>query len=172
MDNVYVVSLFFRVSHLILVDPWGFPEKPQPQQESSSGQVSEAKRPGPPQWVITVASVLSYFNPLAIVRLAGPWGESHAKHANSCNICKFNLSFLTGLNGSKWVFYFPQLIMVTFSVQVQDWWTDSGRISEGSLRIFLTITLLLTTSITVMHKHPGNVNTSTTVVLSNSTRGQ
>lgn len=78
-----IMSLFLRVSHLILVDPWGFPEKPQPQQDGSSGQLSEVKRPGPPRWVRAAASVLSFFNPLAIVRLAGPWGETqpelHAK---------------------------------------------------------------------------------------------
>lgn len=71
-----MVPLFLRVSHLILVDPWGFPEKTQPQQADSASQVSEVKRPGPPRWVKAVASVLSFFNPLAIIRLAGPWGEA------------------------------------------------------------------------------------------------
>ncbi|MCI4390946.1 hypothetical protein PGIGA_G00128580 [Pangasianodon gigas] len=70
----YSIQYPERVSHLILVDPWGFPEKPQPQQEGSSGQVSEVKRPRPPRWVKAVVSVLSFFNPLAIIRLAGPWG--------------------------------------------------------------------------------------------------
>ncbi|XP_017351708.1 (Lyso)-N-acylphosphatidylethanolamine lipase [Ictalurus punctatus] len=70
----YSIQYPERVSHLILVDPWGFPEKPQPQQDGSSGQLSEVKRPGPPRWVRAAASVLSFFNPLAIVRLAGPWG--------------------------------------------------------------------------------------------------
>lgn len=83
-----MVSLVLRVSHLILVDPWGFPEKPQPQQEGSSGQVSQVKRPGPPRWVKAVASVLSFFNPLAIIRLAGPWGETqrdlHARFTCTC----------------------------------------------------------------------------------------
>lgn len=72
-------TLFLRVSHLILVDPWGFPEKPQPHQEGSSGQSSEVKRPGPPRWVKAAASVLSYFNPLAIIRFAGPWGETQTE---------------------------------------------------------------------------------------------
>ncbi|TSP09058.1 Protein ABHD4 [Bagarius yarrelli] len=68
----YSIQYPERVSHLILVDPWGFPEKPQPHQDNTSG--SEVKRPGPPRWVKAVASVLSYFNPLAVIRLAGPWG--------------------------------------------------------------------------------------------------
>lgn len=106
MTDVYVVSLLFRVSHLILVDPWGFPEKSQPQQESASGQVSEVKRPGPPHWVKAAATVLSYFNPLAIIRLAGPWGEAQSKqHANSSSVPSL-------------VF---QLTIMTFSIQVQDW---------------------------------------------------
>ncbi|XP_076847379.1 (Lyso)-N-acylphosphatidylethanolamine lipase isoform X2 [Brachyhypopomus gauderio] len=62
-----------RVAHLILVDPWGFPERAQPPSEGSS-QSLEVKRPGPPRWVKAVASVFSLFNPLAIIRAAGPWG--------------------------------------------------------------------------------------------------
>uniref|UniRef100_A0A4W4H4N3 Abhydrolase domain containing 4, N-acyl phospholipase B n=1 Tax=Electrophorus electricus TaxID=8005 RepID=A0A4W4H4N3_ELEEL len=63
-----------RVAHLILVDPWGFPERPQPHTERSLSQGLEAKRPGPPRWVKAVASIFSLFNPLAIIRAAGPWG--------------------------------------------------------------------------------------------------
>ncbi|KAF5892806.1 protein ABHD4-like, partial [Clarias magur] len=70
----YSIQYPERVDHLILVDPWGFPEKPQPQQEDSSSQASEVKRPVPPRWAKAVASVLSYFNPLAVIRLAGPLG--------------------------------------------------------------------------------------------------
>ncbi|XP_060762343.1 (Lyso)-N-acylphosphatidylethanolamine lipase-like isoform X2 [Neoarius graeffei] len=70
----YSIQYPERVRHLILVDPWGFPEKPQPQQEGSSAQVPGIKRPGVPHWVKAVASVWSLFNPLAIIRLAGPWG--------------------------------------------------------------------------------------------------
>lgn len=77
--TIGLCTLFLRVSHLILVDPWGFPEKPQPHQEGSLGQSSEVKRPGPPRWVKAAASVLSYFNPLAIIRFAGPWGETQTE---------------------------------------------------------------------------------------------
>lgn len=72
----YAIQYPSRVSHLILVDPWGFPERPQPEGESQGvqGQGSEVKRPGPPRWVKAAASVLSLFNPLAVIRAAGPWG--------------------------------------------------------------------------------------------------
>ncbi|XP_028988314.1 (Lyso)-N-acylphosphatidylethanolamine lipase isoform X2 [Betta splendens] len=62
-----------RVSHLILVDPWGFPERLQTNTEA--GQRTEVvKRPTLPRWVKAVAAVVSLFNPLAVIRAAGPWG--------------------------------------------------------------------------------------------------
>ncbi|XP_022534621.2 (Lyso)-N-acylphosphatidylethanolamine lipase isoform X2 [Astyanax mexicanus] len=70
----YSIQYPERVSHLILVDPWGFPERPQPQPEESSSQDLEVKRPGPPRWVKALLPVVSLFNPLAIIRAAGPWG--------------------------------------------------------------------------------------------------
>ena len=68
---------FVRVSHLILVDPWGLPERAQPEEQSQAGQGTEVKRPAPPRWVKAVASVFSLFNPLAVIRAAGPWGERY-----------------------------------------------------------------------------------------------
>ncbi|XP_062338084.1 (Lyso)-N-acylphosphatidylethanolamine lipase isoform X2 [Osmerus eperlanus] len=70
----YALQYPSRVSHLILVDPWGLPERPQPEEQSQAGQGSEVKRPAPPRWVKAVASVFSLFNPLAVIRAAGPWG--------------------------------------------------------------------------------------------------
>lgn len=53
------------VAHLVLVDPWGFPEKP-------------VDAPGLPVripfWLRTAAAVMRPFNPLATIRMAGPWG--------------------------------------------------------------------------------------------------
>uniref|UniRef100_A0A1A7WSI9 (Lyso)-N-acylphosphatidylethanolamine lipase n=1 Tax=Iconisemion striatum TaxID=60296 RepID=A0A1A7WSI9_9TELE len=69
----YAIQHPSRVSHLILVDPWGFPERLKPQtQESQSEEV--VKRPSPPRWVKALASIVSLFNPLAVIRAAGPWG--------------------------------------------------------------------------------------------------
>ncbi|XP_028283272.1 (Lyso)-N-acylphosphatidylethanolamine lipase isoform X2 [Parambassis ranga] len=69
----YAIQYPSRVSHLILVDPWGFPERPKPQIQE--GQRSEVvKRPSPPRWVKAIAAIVSLFNPLAVIRAAGPWG--------------------------------------------------------------------------------------------------
>ncbi|KAK5859696.1 hypothetical protein PBY51_021229 [Eleginops maclovinus] len=69
----YAMQYPTRVSHLILVDPWGFPERPQPQtQEGHGSEVN--KRPPLPRWVKAIAAVVSLFNPLAVIRAAGPWG--------------------------------------------------------------------------------------------------
>uniref|UniRef100_A0A1A8MV97 (Lyso)-N-acylphosphatidylethanolamine lipase n=1 Tax=Nothobranchius pienaari TaxID=704102 RepID=A0A1A8MV97_9TELE len=69
----YAIQHPSRVAHLILVDPWGFPERPQSQ--THEGQSEEVvKRVRPPRWVRAIASIVSLFNPLAVVRAAGPWG--------------------------------------------------------------------------------------------------
>ncbi|XP_064640660.1 (Lyso)-N-acylphosphatidylethanolamine lipase-like isoform X2 [Lineus longissimus] len=52
------------VKHLILVDPWGFPERVQDPERLYRI----------PIWARTVAALLQPFNPLAVVRFAGPWG--------------------------------------------------------------------------------------------------
>ena len=63
-----------RVRHLVLNDPWGFPEKPD-----------EEGRPSPPErfrskkipffFVTAAASFMTRFNPLSPLRIAGPFGE-------------------------------------------------------------------------------------------------
>lgn len=63
------------MSHLVLVDPWGFPERPKVQAEQDQG-AEVPKKPGPPRVVKALAAVVSLFNPLAVIRAAGPWGES------------------------------------------------------------------------------------------------
>ncbi|XP_048883009.1 1-acylglycerol-3-phosphate O-acyltransferase ABHD5 isoform X1 [Brienomyrus brachyistius] len=55
-----------RVKHLILVEPWGFPERPEP---------AEQDRPIP-VWIRALGAMLSPFNPLAGLRLAGPLGPT------------------------------------------------------------------------------------------------
>ena len=61
----YTLAYPERVRHLILADPWGIPEKPPPGEHSV--QI--------PRWAKVVAAVISPFNPLAAVRVAGPWGK-------------------------------------------------------------------------------------------------
>uniref|UniRef100_A0A4X1UY59 (Lyso)-N-acylphosphatidylethanolamine lipase n=1 Tax=Sus scrofa TaxID=9823 RepID=A0A4X1UY59_PIG len=60
----YSIKYPDRVKHLILVDPWGFPLRPTDPSEIRA----------PPTWVKAVASVLGRSNPLAVLRVAGPWG--------------------------------------------------------------------------------------------------
>jgi abhydrolase domain-containing protein 4 len=55
----------YRVRHLILADPWGFPEKPSNVYEKY--QV--------PLWVRAVATAVRPLNPLWAVRAAGPAGK-------------------------------------------------------------------------------------------------
>jgi len=61
----YALSHAEHVQHLILVDPWGFPETP-----SDVEQHREI-----PRWVRVVRFFISPFNPFSGLRLAGPWGE-------------------------------------------------------------------------------------------------
>uniref|UniRef100_A0A3Q3WND2 (Lyso)-N-acylphosphatidylethanolamine lipase n=1 Tax=Mola mola TaxID=94237 RepID=A0A3Q3WND2_MOLML len=68
----YAIQYPSRVSHLILVDPWGFPERSPPQ--TQEGQGAEVVKRPIPRWVKTIAAMVSLFNPLAVIRAAGPWG--------------------------------------------------------------------------------------------------
>ncbi|XP_075168131.1 pummelig [Haematobia irritans] len=61
----YALSYPDRVKHLILADPWGFPEKPQ--DALSSKQI--------PLWVRALAHALTPLNPLWALRAAGPFGQ-------------------------------------------------------------------------------------------------
>ncbi|XP_017061442.1 (Lyso)-N-acylphosphatidylethanolamine lipase isoform X1 [Drosophila ficusphila] len=61
----YALTYPERVKHLILADPWGFPEKPS---DSTSGKQI-------PLWVRAIARVLTPLNPLWALRAAGPFGQ-------------------------------------------------------------------------------------------------
>lgn len=64
-DRSEVCSFPCRVSHLILVEPWGFPERPH---------LADEERPIP-IWIRALGAALTPFNPLASLRIAGPFGE-------------------------------------------------------------------------------------------------
>ncbi|XP_078253768.1 1-acylglycerol-3-phosphate O-acyltransferase ABHD5 isoform X2 [Rhinoraja longicauda] len=60
----YTIKYPQRVKHLILVEPWGFPERLNHTQQ---------ERPMP-MWIKALGAILSPFNPLAGLRFAGPLG--------------------------------------------------------------------------------------------------
>ena len=65
LATAYAIRYPERVCHLVLVDPWGFPEPP-PQQEIM-------KKYTPFQQL--TLKVMSQLRPFSIVRAAGPWGK-------------------------------------------------------------------------------------------------
>ncbi|XP_036808967.1 1-acylglycerol-3-phosphate O-acyltransferase ABHD5 [Oncorhynchus mykiss] len=60
----YTLTHPHRVKHLILVEPWGFPARPESLDQEKSI----------PVWIRAMGAVMSPFNPLAGLRLAGPLG--------------------------------------------------------------------------------------------------
>ncbi|XP_076842378.1 1-acylglycerol-3-phosphate O-acyltransferase ABHD5 [Brachyhypopomus gauderio] len=60
----YTLIYPHRVKHIVLVEPWGFPERPDVL--GSEGQV--------PMWIKALGTALNPFNPLALLRVAGPLG--------------------------------------------------------------------------------------------------
>ncbi|XP_052229920.1 (Lyso)-N-acylphosphatidylethanolamine lipase-like isoform X1 [Dreissena polymorpha] len=65
LASAYSLKYPEKIEHLFLIDPWGFPGKP-------SGENERSRRI--PTWVKAIGRILSPFNPLALVRAAGPWG--------------------------------------------------------------------------------------------------
>lgn len=60
----YAIKYPERVAHLVLADPWGFPERP----------LDVDERYKLPLWAKVIGSVAQHFNPLGILRAAGPLG--------------------------------------------------------------------------------------------------
>lgn len=63
ISSSYAIKYPDRVKHLVLADPWGFPDKPPD---------NEMKKI--PSWIRLIGAVIKPFNPLAVLRAAGPWG--------------------------------------------------------------------------------------------------
>uniref|UniRef100_T1GLU3 AB hydrolase-1 domain-containing protein n=1 Tax=Megaselia scalaris TaxID=36166 RepID=T1GLU3_MEGSC len=64
LASSYALSYPDHVKHLILADPWGFPERPN---ETSNKTL--------PLWVRAIAYALTPLNPLWALRAAGPFGQ-------------------------------------------------------------------------------------------------
>uniref|UniRef100_UPI0037E9046D 1-acylglycerol-3-phosphate O-acyltransferase ABHD5-like n=1 Tax=Semicossyphus pulcher TaxID=241346 RepID=UPI0037E9046D len=63
LSAAYTLKYPRRVKHLLLVEPWGFPARPENPNHNSI-----------PVWIRAMGAVMSPFNPLAGLRLAGPLG--------------------------------------------------------------------------------------------------
>ncbi|XP_029160226.1 protein ABHD4 isoform X2 [Nylanderia fulva] len=68
----YAMQYPERVKHLILADPWGFPEKPSDTPAKASDAAAKANIPF---WVKAIAFAVQPLNPLWAVRVAGPFGQ-------------------------------------------------------------------------------------------------
>ncbi|GAA6217504.1 1-acylglycerol-3-phosphate O-acyltransferase ABHD5 isoform X2 [Lates japonicus] len=62
----YSIKYPGRAKHIVLVEPWGFPQRPD---------TAEADRPIP-VWIKALGAMFSPFNPLAGLRLVGPLGPT------------------------------------------------------------------------------------------------
>ncbi|KAM6899840.1 1-acylglycerol-3-phosphate O-acyltransferase ABHD5 [Xenentodon cancila] len=63
LSAAYALKYPNRVKHLLLVEPWGFPARPEDPDHHSI-----------PVWIRAIGAIMSPFNPLAGLRLAGPLG--------------------------------------------------------------------------------------------------
>jgi len=65
LSAAYALKYPKHVNHLILAEPWGFPERPK-----------ELSKPNPLWFAILFCILFKHFNPLTLLRMAGPWGEN------------------------------------------------------------------------------------------------
>uniref|UniRef100_A0A672Z5V3 1-acylglycerol-3-phosphate O-acyltransferase ABHD5 n=1 Tax=Sphaeramia orbicularis TaxID=375764 RepID=A0A672Z5V3_9TELE len=65
LSAAYTLKYPQRVKHLLLVEPWGFPARPENPNHNSI-----------PVWIRAIGAFMSPFNPLAGLRLAGPLGQN------------------------------------------------------------------------------------------------
>ncbi|XP_023116723.1 1-acylglycerol-3-phosphate O-acyltransferase ABHD5-like [Amphiprion ocellaris] len=63
LSAAYTLKYPHRVKHLLLVEPWGFPARPETPNHYTI-----------PVWIRAIGAFMSPFNPLAGLRLAGPLG--------------------------------------------------------------------------------------------------
>lgn len=89
--NVTLCIFVRRVKHLLLVEPWGFPARPHNPNHNAI-----------PVWIRAMGAVMSPFNPLAGLRLAGPLGQviNTGTHANAHLILAI-IMFISSL-GKLW----------------------------------------------------------------------
>jgi len=81
ISSIYSIKYPDRVLHLILDDPWGFPQIPEP----GTGIFENI-----PKWKIRLFKILTSFNPLSALRAAGPWGPSLVGRLRSDIVAKYD----------------------------------------------------------------------------------
>ena len=83
LSSAYALKYPDHVNHLILADPWGFPEMPKEPRTSRF-----------PWWVkLLYHGIFKHLNPLAGIRLAGPWGQNTIARLRPDLIEKFSPLF-------------------------------------------------------------------------------
>ena len=80
-----------RLGHLILVDPWGFPAEPK----------EVVQRRNIPWWIRGLFQVFKHFNPLAVLRLSGPWGMNAITRMRPELVHKFDEIFDSEEEGGR-----------------------------------------------------------------------
>ncbi|XP_075216908.1 pummelig isoform X2 [Lycorma delicatula] len=76
----YAIEYPERVNHLILADPWGFPERPK----------DVVLKQNIPFVVRAIAYVMQPFNPFWAIRAAGPWGQALIERMRPDLVRKFS----------------------------------------------------------------------------------
>lgn len=99
LSSAYAMKFPEHVEHLILADPWGFPERPEDLNQRYKKSNHLTKRPSHylfqhfryniPIWAKAVFQIYRHFNPLSILRLAGPWGPSMISRMRPDLLLKF-----------------------------------------------------------------------------------
>ncbi|XP_067663333.1 (Lyso)-N-acylphosphatidylethanolamine lipase-like [Haliotis asinina] len=136
VSSAYAIQNPERVEHLILADPWGYPEKP-PTTET---------RQRYPLWARALVKVLQPFNPFTALRLAGPYGpgivkrfrpDLKAKYANYLNDDEdLILQYLYHCNAQK-----PSGEIAAKTLQTQFRWAKHpiiSRIADLDARVPMT----------------------------------
>lgn len=73
LASAYALQHPDRVTHVILADPWGFPDRPSGNDANTRIRI--------PFWVKGIAYLLQPFNPLWLIRVSGPLGPRIVQRA-------------------------------------------------------------------------------------------
>lgn len=88
MSCSYAMKYPERVRHLILVDPWGFPEKPSEQEPTNRSGKYKIIYPA-------VESYVKLFNPFTFMRAVGPYGPNVLSRFRPDLVEKFGPDFMS-----------------------------------------------------------------------------